>query len=97
MLPSVDASPDKNAGSMIGAPVRPSGNAVRPIAASARSTPGRCANSLVKFGPYTPLRFMSEGFVLARNVENEDWVRRAAAREPIPIPPARPISNTIDR
>jgi hypothetical protein len=52
---------------------------------------------LVKFGPYALLRFMSEGLVLARNVENEDWVRRAAAIEPIPIPPVRPISNTIDR
>jgi hypothetical protein len=36
----------------------------------------------------------SGGFVLARNVENDDWVRRAAAIAPIPRPPTNPMRRT---
>jgi hypothetical protein len=35
--------------------------------------------------------------VLAKKVANDDWVRRAAAIEPMAVPPVKPISSTIDR
>ena len=35
--------------------------------------------------------------MVARNVEYEACVRRAAAIEPIPIPPVNPTNKTIDR
>ncbi len=40
---------------------------------------------------------MSDGFVLAKNVGYEDWVRRPAAIEPMAVPPSSPISSTTPR
>jgi hypothetical protein len=39
----------------------------------------------------------SEGFVLAKNAGNDDYVRRAAATAPIAKPPIRPIKSTSVR
>ena len=38
-----------------------------------------------------------DGWVLARNVGYDDWVRRAPAMEPSAMPPVRPTSTTIAR
>jgi hypothetical protein len=40
---------------------------------------------------------MSDGFVLARKVGYEDWVRLPAAIDAMAIPPISPISTTTLR
>ena len=43
--------------------------------------------------PYTDtLRF--DGLVLAKYVEKDDWVRRAADNAPMATPPTNPIKST---
>ena len=50
---------------------------------------------LLKF-PYTvTVRF--DGLVLAKYVENDDWVRRAADNAPMAMPPTNPIKRTRTR
>jgi hypothetical protein len=61
-----------------------------------RCTPGSRSRALARSGANT-VRLRSDGLVLARNVANEAWVRRAAATEPIATPPVSPISSTIAR
>src|ERR1700722_3405297 len=38
-----------------------------------------------------------EAFVLARKAGYDDWVRRAAAIDPMAIPPSKPTSRTMAR
>jgi hypothetical protein len=42
-------------------------------------------------------RFKLDGLVLARYVGNDDWVRRAAAIDPIARPPTNPTRRTMER
>ena len=85
-----------------GAPFLARGTTAGASTTRTRFTPGRCAIFAVRFGPGPPLglntdTFMSDGFVLARNVGYDDWVRRAPAIAPMARPPTRPMRRTRDR
>jgi hypothetical protein len=69
-----------------------------------RFTPGRRESKVVNVGPGPPPvagsyidTFMSEGFVLARNVGYDDCVSRAPAIEAMATPPTSPMRATTVR
>src|ERR1022692_3774489 len=85
-----------------GAPFLASGANWGTTAALTRFTSGRRAILAVNVGRGPPPKLntdtvKSDGLVLARKVGYDDWVRRAAAMEPIAIPPLNPMSSTTLR
>src|ERR1035438_6421796 len=88
-----------------GTPLGPSGTPMGPTQLSTRLT--SCSlliariwltteETVASFDGNTLIE-RSDGFVLARNVANDAWVRRAAAIDAIAVPPIRPTSSTMAR